>query len=91
MYRGIILIIVFIGVLFISIEVARIQTGLTRTEPKIEYRYIPRTFAEEQDNPVYVSEIFETLFSEPSPWVLSVREYDQKKAEKINQYFVSQM
>ena len=91
MYKAIILIIIFIGILFIAIEVVRIQVGLLEKKPEIEYRYIPRTFEEEQNDPLYVSEIFETMFSQPSPWILSVREYDQKKQEKINQYFVTQL
>ena len=91
MYQGIILLLVFIGILFVVIESVRVQVGLTTPKEKIEYRYIPRTFEEEQLDPVYVSEIFETMFSQPSPWILSVREYDQRKQEKINQYFITQM
>lgn len=77
--------------MFIAIEVVKIQSGLNIGEPKIEYRYLPQTFEEQQTSPVYVSEIFETMFSQPSPWIMSVREYDQRKQEKINQYFVSQL
>jgi len=91
MYRAIILIIIFIGILFVTIETVRIQAGLIEQKPKIEYKYIPRTFEEEQMQPVFVSEIFETMFSQPSPWILSVREYDQRKQEKINAYFVNQL
>lgn len=43
----------------------------TCPEPKIEYKYIPRTFQEEQDNPVYVSDIFRDMFEKPSPWIAS--------------------
>ena len=91
MYRAIIIILLFIGVLFIAIDVVRIHAGLVEKSPKIEYRYIPRTFEEEQNEPVFVSEIFETMFSQPSPWILSIREYDQKKQDKINQYFINQL
>ena len=91
MYKAIILIIIFFGILLVAIEVVRIQVGLQEKKPEIEYRYIPRTFEEEQSDPVYVSEIFETMFSQPSPWILSIRDYDQRKQEKINQYFVTQL
>ena len=60
-------------------------------QEKIIYRYIPRTFEEEQEDPVAISDIFETMFSQPSPWVGSIRTYDAKKQEKINKYFVSQL
>ena len=91
MYKSVILLIIFIGIIFIAIEVVRIQAGLTEQKPKIEYRYIPRTFEEEQYEPVYVSEIFETMFSQPSPWLISTREYDVRKQNKVNQYFISQL
>ena len=92
MYKAILLVIIFIGILFVVIEVARVQSGLNNDqETKIEYRYIPRTFEEEQSDPVYASEIFETMFSQPSPWILSIRETDVKKQEKVNAYFVSQL
>jgi hypothetical protein len=91
MYKAIVLLIVFLGILFIAISVVKVQAGLVDHKPEIEYRYIPRTFAEEQMEPVYVSEIFETMFSQPSPWIMSVRSYDQRKQEKVNAYFVSQL
>ncbi|ARF11166.1 hypothetical protein Klosneuvirus_1_23 [Klosneuvirus KNV1] len=91
MYKALILIILFIGILLVAIQVVRIQAGLIEQKPKIEYRYIPRTFEEEQEDPVYPSEIFETMFSQPSPWIVSVRSYDQRKQEQVNAYFVSQL
>ena len=91
MPKIILLFVIFFGILLITVEVVRIRCGLVRKDPKIIYRYIPRTFEEEQLDPVYVSEIFETMFSQPSPWVGSVRTYDDRKQERINQYFVSQL
>lgn len=59
--------------------------------PKIEYRYIPRTFKQEQDNPARVSQIFSKMFEEPSPWVAGVRlEGNSSKNRAINRYFISQ-
>lgn len=93
MYKIIVLFIIIIGIIFITISLTKnqVQNNMKEQEPKIEYRYIPRTFEEEQFNPVYPSEVFETMFSEPSPWILSIREYDERKQEKINQYFVTQL
>ena len=91
MYKPIILMFIFMGILFVAIDITRIKSGTSDKAAQIEYRYIPRTFEEEQNDPLYVSEIFETMFSQPSPWILSVRDYDQRKQEQINAYFVSQM
>jgi hypothetical protein len=91
MYKAIVVLIIFLGLLFISIEITRIQAGMTRKKDKVIYRYIPRTFEEEQIDPIPVSDVFETMFSQPSPWLGSIRTYDKRKQEKVNQYFVNQL
>ena len=91
MIKVLILIILFIGTILIAIDVTRVSAGLTNKDPRVIYRYIPRTFEEEQEDPVPVSDIFETMFSQPSPQVGSIRTYDIGKQDKINQYFVSQL
>ena len=85
------MLVIFVGILFISIEIVKIQSDFYKEEPRIIYKYIPRTFEEEQQDPISVSDIFEVMFSQPSPWVSSVRIYDREKQEKINKYFVTQM
>ena len=37
---------------------------------KIKYKYISRTFKEEQDYPTYVSDIFGDMFIDPTPWII---------------------
>jgi hypothetical protein len=91
LHKAVIALILFIGILFAVIEIVKIDAGLVKKEPRVIYRYIPRTFEEEQEDPVAISDIFETMFSQPSPWVGSIRTYDAKKQEKINKYFVSQL
>ena len=39
--------------------------------PRVEYRFVPRTFKEEAENPVKISDIFSDMFSLPSPWPIS--------------------
>ena len=61
-----ILLLLFIGILFTSV-------GYTKSlyscpSPIVEYRYVPRTFQEEQNNPTKVSTIFQTMFENSSPW-----------------------
>lgn len=80
--------IIFLGILCIAINLVRdsMQTPKTQTI----YRYLPRTFKEEQENPVYVSDIFRTMFTQQSPWVSSATDIDTRKIDLINKYFVSQ-
>ena len=48
-------------------------------------------FDENGVNLTNASEVFYTMFSQPSPWFSSIRDYDIIKQEKINKYFVSQL
>lgn len=83
------LIVLFIGILLVSISI----TIATKKcpEPQIIYRYVPRTFEEEQNDPVLPSDIFKTMFSQQSPWVGSINNLDTRKLESINKYFISQV
>lgn len=65
MYRKVIFLLFIIGVIFVVIAVSK---NSCNCNDKIIYRYIPRTFEEEQNEPVYVTDIFKTLFSQPGVW-----------------------
>ncbi len=82
------LIIIFLGILSISISIVKSEQQCPKE--KIIYKYIPRTFEEEQLEPVYVSDIFRTMFSQESPWTRSMNAVDTRKHEAINKYFISQ-
>ena len=47
--------------------------GITSSNRKdvktVEYKFIPRSFKEEQDNPVPLMDIYYSLFNKPSPWI----------------------
>uniref|UniRef100_A0A6C0ACJ8 Uncharacterized protein n=1 Tax=viral metagenome TaxID=1070528 RepID=A0A6C0ACJ8_9ZZZZ len=53
-------------------------------------RYIPKTIEEEAKYGQTESEIFRTMFSQPSPWVKLLANYDRDKNEEIKNYFISQ-
>ena len=59
-------------------------------EPQIIYKYIPRTLEEEETQPIYVSQIFKTMFTQPSVWINSIEDDYFRKQEDINKYFISQ-
>lgn len=86
--KHLMVILIFIGILFITVGV--VKDNQKCQDEKIIYRYIPRTFEEEQNEPVFVSDIFKTMFTQQSPWVASVQNLDTKKKENINNYFISQ-
>lgn len=85
-YKNILFIVFFIGFTFIVIDVVR--TYYKCPPNKTIYRFIPRTFKEEQENPVPLDDLFKTMFEQPSPWVHTYDIYKSKK--DINDDFISQ-
>jgi len=66
------LLLIIIIVIMLSIgEIIRLFTLNTCPDPSIEYRYVPRTFKEEQKERVPIEDIFNKLFAHPSPWMIS--------------------
>ncbi len=89
MYKNIIILLIFIGIIFIVIEVVRNEQKCP--QDKIIYRYIPRTMDEESESPAYITDIFTTMFSQPDPWINSIDNLKIKKQEDINKFFISQV
>ena len=83
------LVLFFIGLLFIVYDLARINNKCP--QQKIIYRYIPKTLEQQQNEPVYVSDVLKNMFTETSPWVTSINDLDTRRIDRINQYFVSQV
>lgn len=83
LYREVILLIIFIGILLITIDLSKENNNYQKQ--KIIYKYIPRTLEEEEENPIYVSDIFNTMFSQPSPWVGGMENKYMKKDVVISQ------
>lgn len=86
-YQSLILITLFIGFLLIAVDYSKMTADCTRT--KIIYKYIPRTFREEQESPINVSELFSDLFSRPSPFIGGFA-LDKTTRTDLNKYFISQ-
>ena len=80
----IIQILVIIGIIFCIIGVTE---SYYSCPPNITtYRYIPRTFKEEQDSPIPITEIFNSMFNDPSPWVVGINTIRSKLTGKFVQY-----
>ena len=89
MNRIILLTMFFIGVLIIIIAIMKENKYCPKE--RIVYKYIPRSFENEQNNEVSVTDIFNVMFSQPSPWIASINDVDFRKQEEINRYFLSQV
>lgn len=66
-FRFLTLLLFFSSLSFIVI--GYVKSSSNCPPPKIEYRFIPRTFLEEQEAPVKPSVIFADMFNKPTPYV----------------------
>jgi len=62
-----------------------------KCDQKIIYKYLPRTLEEEETEPVYVTQIFKTMFTQPSVWIDSTYQDTIRRTEQINKYFITQL
>lgn len=65
-------------------------TSNNNTDPKVIYKYLPRTLEEEENEPVFATEIFKTMFTQPSVWINSTYDNTIRRTEVPNKYFISQ-
>ena len=87
-FRFIILVLFLIGVIFIIIELTKSYNECPAK--KIEYRYLPKTFKEEQESPVPIDDIYGTMFAQASPWVGSFTKNEDTMRTLRDQNYVSQ-
>ena len=64
--RSIIVVLLLISIIFIA--VGYIKSNQKCPPPIVEFRYIPKTFKEEQNVTTPILSQFGTLFNEPSAW-----------------------
>lgn len=79
---------IVLGIICVIIELVRTEQICQKN--KIIYRYIPRTLDEELDSPAYATDVFRTMFEQPSPWIKSIDNMTLRKREDVNQFFISQ-
>ena len=91
MYRTFILMLFILGITLITASVSKSigESNPIFKKEKIIYRYIPRSLVEEQEDPVFVSEIFGTMFSQSSTWLKGMNDLDTRKKEASNLYLTN--
>lgn len=83
------IIIFIIGIVLVIIYFIA-KSEISRCEKKIIYKYLPRTLEEQQTEPIFVSQIFASMFTQPSVWIDSIYEDDKRKTNLLNKFFISQ-
>jgi hypothetical protein len=78
----------FLFVIFITIYITLMF--ICNNQEKIVYKYIPQSPEDTLNNTQYVSDIFKTMFEEPSSWIQSIEKDKNRKNEPFNKYFIRQ-
>jgi hypothetical protein len=72
--RSIVLFFTFIGVILITI--GYVKTNMKCPPPLVKFKYIPKTFSEEQSNQLPVTNFFGKMFVTDSPWISTRLNYN---------------
>lgn len=87
--KSIIVLLSFIGI--VAIIIGYVNQLKQCPHPKVEYRYIPRSFEDEQNDPVKITKVFKDMFETPTPWLAGYRMgYIRPNIFKINRFNISQ-
>ena len=68
---NLVIIMIIIIIILIGYEFVKYNTLKQCPKPVIEYRYVPRSFKDEQEERVPIEDIFKKMFANPSPWMIS--------------------
>lgn len=86
MLELIVVIFLFVGILLVIIDTIRAR--YKNEQPKIVYRYIPRTLDEYLKDEPLVTDIFKKMFQGPDPWINGVDVIDEKQQRDIQRGFM---
>jgi hypothetical protein len=91
--KGFFLIFLIIGILLIALYFMSnsVNGSSSGGNKQIVYKYLPRSLEEEQESPVFVSQIFKAMFEQPSVWINSIKDDYVRKNEVLNKYYISQI
>ena len=89
--KGFFIILFIIGIILLTVYFMSKAEISEKCDQKIIYKYLPRTLEEEQTEPVYVTQIFKTMFTQPSVWIDSTYQDTIRRTEAINKYFITQL
>ena len=70
--KSLVFLLMLIGFVFITVGV--VKSNQQCPPPKVQYRYIPKTFEQEQSEEPNLTSTYNDMFTKDSPWMNSVSE-----------------
>lgn len=88
----IIFICVFLLLLFLAIVIGYTLAQITNkcVKEEIVYRYIPRKILDQQYDNAVATDFYKSMFTSADTWAYWL-DYDDRKKEATNKYFISQL
>jgi hypothetical protein len=87
----IIVILLTTGFIFIYIDLYNRMSNKLKPKEKVVYRYIPRVPYDELQQEIFPTDIFETMFSQPTPWINNFDDLNARQSKLVNKYYISQI
>lgn len=87
----IIVILLTTGFVFIYIDLYNRMSNKLKPKEKIVYRYIPRVPYDELQQEIFPTDIIETMFSQPTPWINNFNDLNARQSKLVNKYYISQI
>jgi len=87
----IISILLFVGFFFLYLDLRNKMIIKSQPGEKIIYRYVPRVPYDELQTEIFPSDIFDSMFSQPTPWINTFNDLDARQSKLVNKYFISQI
>jgi hypothetical protein len=88
--RSLALFLLFVG--FAILLIGYMHQIQDAPKPIVEYRYVPRTFEEEQNDPPILTDVFKTMFDGQQPYMYGLGPEPVPKIDKskVYQYNIAQ-
>ena len=87
----IIVILLTTGFVFLYIDLYNRMSNKLKPKEKIIYRYVPRIPYDELQQEIFPTDIFETMFSQPTPWINNFNDLNARQSKLVNKYYISQI
>jgi hypothetical protein len=79
------------GFIFLYIDLYNRLINKLKPKEKIIYKYVPKIPYDELEQQVFPTDIFETMFSQPTPWINNYNDLNARQSKLVNKYFISQI
>jgi hypothetical protein len=79
------------GFIFLYMDLYNRLSNKLKPKEKIIYRYVPKIPYDELEQEVFPTDIFETMFSQPTPWINNFDDLNARQSKLVNKYYISQI